>query len=90
MENQNSTKKSVDSYMYKKSSKSNADKVISISNNMQDVEIQEEDLNNINKKIDDELILITEEDERKIKEIASDINEKAFYGKIIQNKKNII
>ena len=47
----------------------------------------EEDLNDINRKIDEELILITQEDELLIKEIASDINEKAFYGKMLKKKK---
>ena len=31
--------------------------------------------------------MITEEDEQEIRQVASDINEKAFYGKIIRTKK---
>lgn len=31
--------------------------------------------------------LITEDDEHEIRQVASDINEKAFYGKIIRTKK---
>ena len=35
--------------------------------------------------IDEEpVVLITEEEERQIKEIASDINEGAFYGKLLK------
>lgn len=33
--------------------------------------------------------LITEDDEQEIRQVASDINEKAFYGKIIRTKKAI-
>ena len=31
--------------------------------------------------------LITEDDEQEIRQVASDINEQAFYGKIIRTKK---
>ena len=31
--------------------------------------------------------MITEEDEQEIRQVASDINEKAFYGKILKTKK---
>jgi len=34
-------------------------------------------------------IIMTEEDERKIKEVVSDLNEKAFYGKIMKKSKNL-
>ena len=33
--------------------------------------------------------LITEEDESEIRQVASDINERAFYGKILKTKKLI-
>ena len=33
--------------------------------------------------------LITEDDESEIRQVASDINEKAFYGKILKTKKAI-
>lgn len=33
--------------------------------------------------------LITEDDEQEIRQVASDINEKAFYGKIIRTKRAI-
>ena len=33
-------------------------------------------------------MLITEEDEKFIRDIANDINEKAFYGKILKKVKN--
>jgi hypothetical protein len=38
--------------------------------------------------IDDEpVLLITQEDQRLIREVASDINEKAFYGKLLKKQK---
>jgi hypothetical protein len=33
--------------------------------------------------------MVTEEEERDIREVASDINERAFYGKILKTKKAI-
>lgn len=33
--------------------------------------------------------LITEEDESEIRQVASDINERAFYGKVLKTKKLI-
>lgn len=35
------------------------------------------------------MILITEEDSRQIKEMVSDINEKAFYGKLLKKTKDL-
>lgn len=44
--------------------------------------------NSLNDDQDDE-ILITQEDERQIKEVISDINHKAFYGKMLKRTKEI-
>jgi hypothetical protein len=39
---------------------------------------------------DQDEIMITQEDQRMIKEVASDINEKAFYGKILKKQKEVV
>ncbi len=39
---------------------------------------------------DQEEIMITNEDQRIIKEVASDINEKAFYGKILKKQTVVV
>ena len=44
-------------------------------------------LENVLKEMDyDDKPLITEEEERDLRQVASDINEKAFYGKILKTK----
>jgi len=48
--------------------------------------LDEEELNNINKLIDEEpMRILTQEEEEEIKGAISDINERAFYGKMMKN-----
>ena len=48
--------------------------------------LDEEELNNINKLIDEEpMRILTQEEEEEIKGVISDINERAFYGKMMKN-----
>ena len=48
-------------------------------------------LDNRNENLDDEdKIMITEEEEQQIKEVVSDLNHKAFYGKIMKKTKDVV
>ncbi len=48
-------------------------------------------MDNRNENLDDEdKIMITEEEEQQIKEVVSDLNHKAFYGKIMKKTKDVV
>jgi hypothetical protein len=46
-------------------------------------------LNNDEENDEEEQILMTQEEEHQIKEVISDLNHKAFYGKILKKTKEI-
>ena len=48
--------------------------------------LDQAELSRLNQLIDDEPMM-TEEDQAQIREVVSDINEKAFYGKLLKTKK---